>query len=65
MPKYRAGVKRPTPERLDDVLAEIEREAGPEAVEDLLFSLPDDDEYEDGPTKGADEPAEPDAADDG
>ena len=63
MPKYRAAVRRPTPERLDDLLAEIEREAGPEAVEDLLFSLPDDDEYEDGPTKGADEPSASEAAD--
>jgi hypothetical protein len=65
MPKYRRGVRRPTPERLDDVLDKIERESGPEAVEDLLFSLPDDDEYEDGPTKGADEPAGSDAPDDG
>jgi hypothetical protein len=59
------GAQRPTPQRLDDALDGIEREAGPDAVEDLLFSLPDDDEYEEGPTKGVDEPAESDAADDG
>lgn len=55
--------QRPTPERTDAVLDQIEKEHGFEAVEDLLESLPEDDVYT-MVTEGQDEPANPEDADD-